>query len=410
MPVENIMERPISPPPRKRRKVSPKGGENDEENLALRTLTAPQAEQNCIFSLAKFKVDTLRIFSWNINGIAPFLQKPITSFFKPSLIPKEDPSSPMPQQHISPTRNSLREFLKRHRWPQIVCLQEVKINAQDEKTKASVRRAINGNHVSDIGSLSEKSDGDLEVEGDDDKYRYDAHFCLPRDKHNARGFGGKLYGVCTLIRSDFAHDHVLQVREVDWDLEGRILVVELQNRTAIFNIYAVNGTDNPYRDPSTSGVIGTRHDRKLAFHRLLLEECLAMEKNGWKLVLVGDFNVAREELDGFPHLRTTPYQHVVNRADFNNKFFEDKEGLRAVDTWRHVHGRKKGYTYYPRGRDWGSSCDRVDLILVSKIFVAEECAESRGMNLLNAGIEETIEERGPSDHVPLWVELSNFNK
>jgi exonuclease III len=159
-------------------------------------------------------------------------------------------------------------------------------------------------------------------------------------------------------------------------------------------------------------VLGTRHDRKLAFHRHLLAECLALEKDGWKVILAGDFNVAREEIDGYPYLRTQPHQHVFNRKDFNRKFFEDVDGLMAIDTWRHVHGRRRGYTYYPRGREWGSSCDRVDLIMVSRGFIDElQQGKKSGsfvdqVRLVNAGIEESVAERGPSDHVPLWVEFN----
>lgn len=289
----------------------------------------------------------------------------------------------------------------------------MKINSQDEKTKAAVRRAVNHSPTSEKRSNSPMNDsGETgDASASEAEPQYDVHFCLPKDKYNAHSFGGKLYGVATIIRTDFMQEEVLHVREVDWDIEGRILVIETKSKLAIFNVYAVNGTDRPYRDPSTGIVVGTRHDRKLAFHAHLLAECLALEREGWRVILAGDFNVAREEIDGYPHLRTQPHQHVLNRNDFNKKFFEEIAGLMVIDTWRHVHGRKRGYTYYPRGREWGSSCDRVDLILVSRGFVHDLHQEKKSgrsvdqIRLLNAGIEESVAGRGPSDHVPLWAEF-----
>lgn len=67
-----------------------------------------------------------------------------------------------------------------------------------------------------------------------------------------------------------------------------------------------------------------------------------------------------------------------------------------VDTFRHLHPTRKGYTYYPRAKSFGASCDRVDMILVSRTLQS---------NLVKAGMHETEQERGPSDHVPLYAEL-----
>ncbi|CAD0086086.1 unnamed protein product [Aureobasidium mustum] len=84
-------------------------------------------------------------------------------------------------------------------------------------------------------SVSKKST----KEGEPD---YEAHFCLPTDPHNARGFGRKVYGVCTIIRKSFVAKYQPIVRTVDWDLEGRIQIVEIEEpKMSIWNIYAVNG-------------------------------------------------------------------------------------------------------------------------------------------------------------------------
>ncbi len=174
--------------------------------------------------------------------------------------------------------------------------------------------------------------------------------------------------------------------------------MELKGGVSVFNIYAVNGTENPYRSPETGEVIGTRHDRKKELHKLLLGECMGLEGGGGSVLLMGDMNVARDERDGVPGLRQGK-EHVRNRADFNDKFFGDGAGsLGAVDVFRHLHGDQRKFTYYPRGILFGESCDRVDLAIVSRRLVD-------GGGVVEADILNTPQERAHSDHVPLFVTL-----
>ena len=113
---------------------------------------------------------------------------------------------------------------------------------------------------------------------------------------------------------------------------------------------------------------------------------------------MGDMNVARSRIDGFPGLRMGS-EHVRNREEFNALFFENGEGMRGVDSFRWVHGERKAFTYHgERKEEWGSSCDRVDLAIVSRGLVDAGA-------LVGAEIWETVEERGGSDHVPISVVL-----
>ena len=84
--------------------------------------------------------------------------------------------------------------------------QEVKISPKDEKTRKAVERAAN------------------EGEGPG----YHLSFELPRDRFNATGWGGKVYGVCTLIRDDVMGLGKVKTKGVPWDLEGRLLVTEVE--------------------------------------------------------------------------------------------------------------------------------------------------------------------------------------
>lgn len=365
------MSREISPPPSKRRKTNA----TDVIPVKPHTGLLPAAPE----------VDAMRIFSWNINGITPFLQNPITNFFN---LRKPDSSVEVPPA-------SLRGFLKRHHWPAVLFLQEVKIATKDAKTQDAVRSAVNAKLSSEV---SETTTGP----------RYETLFTLPHDKFNARGLGGsgKVYGVCSIIRQDLYTAFQVKVRTVNWDKEGRVSVVELTSpstKLVLFNIYAVNGTDNPYRDPATGTIRGTRHDRKLAFHKHLMEDCLQLGKDNWEVLLAGDMNVAPSRIDGHPRLRTFPQQHVINRADFNAKFLGGKKQneehvFDGIDVWRKMHGEEKRYTYFSRGREWGSSCDRVDYVIVGKSLW------DKGL-VCGAGILDSEAERGPSDHVPVWVDF-----
>ncbi|MCJ1238218.1 hypothetical protein MMC14_006207 [Varicellaria rhodocarpa] len=387
----------ISPPPTKRRRISP-------------SLNASQLAPSLpVRQITTLKPDHLRILSWNVNGISTFLQPHITTFFSassskarqtpsPSLSPSSSPSQ-------TPSAPSLRACLERWRYPQIVCLQEVKIARKDTKTQMSVGNAVKGQAT---------------IGGQEKEWGYTAHFSLPRDRYNAQGFGGKVYGVCTLLRNDLISEEHLDVdsdiKEIDWDLEGRVLLVSCPRRKlTVFNVYAVNGTSNPYRSPAAGIVMGTRHDRKRAFHTSLAEECRRYQDNGWSVVIAADLNIARSDLDGWPGRRMAE-EHVASRKDFEQKFFED---LRMKDSYRNLWGEERRFSYRGRNVEWGRSADRVDLVLLSsdieiatlpsKVKEQGDRDEARKRNseirLVEADILDNELERGPSDHVPIYVTL-----
>lgn len=378
------MNRNISPPPAKRRKTG-----SDTATASQQTVPA-----NTPAPLPPHNANSLRIFSWNINGILPFLQKPITSFFEPTkAIGTTDGS---PRHALLPA--SLRAFLQRHQWPSILFLQEVKIASADERTQNFVRAALKSYLPTELAYADER--GPL----------YDAYFMLPTDRFNARGpkGNGKIYGVCSIVRHDLMGTYHIAMRTVDWDKEGRIHIVEVSSRTseaklAIFNIYAVNGTDNAYFDPSTGARIGKRHDRKRKFHILLMRECKELEAQGWDVLLAGDMNVALDERDGHPNLRIFAQAHVINRADFHAKLLngngKDKnDGFGGVDVWRKMHEEERRYTYFSRGRKWGSSCDRVDYFIAGRKAWEKGCVKA-------CGVMDSEKEMGPSDHVPIWADF-----
>jgi exonuclease III len=133
-----------------------------------------------------------------------------------------------------------------------------------------------------------------------------------------------------------------------------------------------------------------------------MQECMDLEASGWDVLLAGDMNVAPDFRDGHPKLRTFPQQHSINRTDFHRRLLEskdgEKKGLNGVDVWRRMHGEERRYTYYSRGREWGTSCDRVDY------FIAGRRAWDEGM-IKATGIMDSEGERGPSDHCPIWADI-----
>jgi hypothetical protein len=98
-----MMDREISPPPLKRRR------------MANTNVVKKQKEPHALQSL--------RLFSWNINGISPFIQQqqqPITSFFTSNSKPNPPQTQPQPQTRTP----SLRAFLLRQNFPTLLLLQE----------------------------------------------------------------------------------------------------------------------------------------------------------------------------------------------------------------------------------------------------------------------------------------------
>ncbi|KAL8685066.1 MAG: hypothetical protein Q9218_007995 [Villophora microphyllina] len=362
----------LSPPPLKRRRISRRRASSSTSSPQISLIPrTPRPEPH-----SGSKPAILRVYSWNINGIAPYLdqQRPITKFFPTTSSNSTSKSTNTPHPH------SFRACFRRWSFPHIVCLQEVKVAPSDTSSQSSVRRIINTALNEDDPTNSSNR-------------LYDAHFNLPRDKYNATGFGGKVYGVCTLIRRNLAPSTSIKIP--DWDLEGRVHILELRKYgTVVFNVYAVNGTTNPYRSPESGKVIGDRHMRKRQLHEELRDECVRYEARGWHTVIAGDINISQTPLDSYPQLRMGK-EHQVNRAHFKECFLKAKEGgLGMRDSFRQVRGQERKYSYRPPGRKWGEGMDRVDLILVG-----------RGVELKGADILDTEADRGTSDHVPLWVEV-----
>jgi len=219
---------------------------------------------------------------------------------------------------------------------------------------------------------------------------YAAHLSLCQSK-----FGGKRFGVATYLSSHFANEHAYTAREVDWDSEGRVVVITVPNlRLCVINVYALNGSEYDWKDPLTNRVKGTRNERKREFNRLLMKECHSLQSGHqrYRLIVIGDFNISREARDCFPRLRTE-HPHALARKEFNEIFMPT---LGVVDIFRELHGDKRSYSWFSPSKPDGSDAARVDSALASRELLP--CINSM----------EYLEERRwrfKSDHAPMKLVL-----
>jgi exodeoxyribonuclease-3 len=277
----------------------------------------------------------MRIVSWNVENLAPYLER----------------DAPM----------SVPELAARLENPDVLCLQEVRIRADDAELVARMRSALPG---------------------------FDCHCSLNADARNARYRGGRAYGVATYTRAG------LRARTLvfPWDREGRLVVAGIGKfKLAIGNVYAVNGTAKPYFDPDTGLESGDRHRFKRGFIDLFQREAQALRNAGLRLVLIGDWNVSRAKIDVTPRLRTEA-PHAAARAQINDRFMP---ALDLVDVFRERNADARRYTWISRRRTHRLDAARVDYALLQRPLLA---------GVKSSGIAEEPP-HGGSDHLPLWVEL-----
>jgi len=151
--------------------------------------------------------------------------------------------------------------------PDVLCLQELRIRAQDSADIARLQAALPG---------------------------YRCHFSLARDARNVTFRGGRMYGVATFVRGRWRAEVPI------WDLEGRVVAVR-KTGLAVVNIYAVNGTSKPYYNEQGE-VSGDRHALKRRFQAQVVNLGYELRREG-SVILAGDWNVSRTALDTYPRLR-----------------------------------------------------------------------------------------------------------
>lgn len=169
--------------------------------------------------------------------------------------------------------------------------------------------------------------------------------------------------------------------QTEYESEGRIVWSQFPEFD-LYNIYFPNG-----------GSGEPRHLFKQQFLKDLnahLKKQLAMKKN---IVVVGDYNVARHEVDVYDPVRLSKESGFLPEE---RQWFDDFLKLGFVDTFRHFHPEEKNrYSWWSyrelariSNRGW-----RIDYICVSQSLVH---------NLKSADILDQVE---GSDHCPVVVEF-----
>jgi exonuclease III len=130
---------------------------------------------------------------------------------------------------------------------------------------------------------------------------------------------------------------------------------------AIVNVYAVNGTAQPYFD-ETGRVAGDRHQLERRFQTSVMDLGRELRRDG-TLIMAGDWNVSRTDQDTHPRLRTEE-PHARARAELNARMIAGG----FFEIWRERHAKERGYTWFNR-RARGVDAARVDYILISEDIV-----------------------------------------
>ena len=188
---------------------------------------------------------------------------------------------------------------------------------------------------------------------------------------------GAYSGVALLIRRSFASD--VQFTHPEFDNETRIVQAQIED-TVFSSVYVPNG--------------GKDFDAKVAFFKALIGYAADVHRRGLKLILCGDMNIARAEMDVHPKERKPK---AIGQLPYERDLFEEllKQGL--TDVGRMLYPADENYfTWWApwrnlRQRNIGW---RLDYVLAS-----EEVAR-------RATSCPSFREVGTSDHAPVVATFS----
>lgn len=191
--------------------------------------------------------------------------------------------------------------------------------------------------------------------------------------HCMRGYSG----VSLQIRKDLT-EREPGFTHPDFDMESRIVQAELGN-LVLASVYVPNG--------------GKDFPAKMAFLERLVDWTRRVHQEGRELILCGDMNIARSEIDVHPRERKP---HSIGQLPEERALFERLLGDQLVDVGRALDPANENlFTWWApwrnlRARNIGW---RLDYVLASKSLAerAEACV--------------VLAEVGTSDHAPVVMRL-----
>jgi exodeoxyribonuclease-3 len=187
--------------------------------------------------------------------------------------------------------------------------------------------------------------------------------------HCLRGYSGvSLHVRKDLVEREPAYSHP------EFDMESRIVQVDLGN-TVLASVYVPNG--------------GKDFEAKLNFLTRLIAWTRRLHQEGRELVLCGDMNIARSEIDVHPKERKP---RAIGQLPEERELFQELLGEHLVDVGRALNPANENlFTWWApwrnlRARNIGW---RLDYVLASKA-IAERAASC-----------VVLKDVGTSDHAPV---------
>jgi exodeoxyribonuclease III len=166
-----------------------------------------------------------------------------------------------------------------------------------------------------------------------------------------------------------------------FDEEGRFVVTQIQD-LLLYNVYFPNGSARE-----------ERHNYKQEFLNKFLRHLMKQIATGKKVIVVGDYNVAHEDIDVHDPVRLSKVSGFLPEE---RQWFSNFLDAGFIDTFRYFHpGEKDRYSWWsyremarPANRGW-----RIDFICVS---------ENLKEYLISADI---LDQQEGSDHCPVVLQL-----
>jgi exodeoxyribonuclease-3 len=228
----------------------------------------------------------------------------------------------------------------------------------------------------------------------------DAHF--PLEALQALGFshivfsGQKSYnGVAILSKMKLGQAQIMSIADSD---HKRHIAAQLPDGTTLHNYYVPAGGDIP--DPVENPAYGF----KLRFVEEMTDWSKKLGTTPAKTIIVGDFNIAPLEHDVWSH------KQLLGVVSHTPAEVERLDALKASQNWcdvgRHfIAPSEKLYSWWSyRNRDWRASNRgrRLDHIWVTPNL----SGALKAYDVLKDARDWKIEACGPSDHVPVMMDIA----
>ncbi len=202
--------------------------------------------------------------------------------------------------------------------------------------------------------------------------------CKLADYHAFWHGAGGYSGVSLHVRHELMHSP--QFAHPEFDMETRMVHADLGN-IVLASVYVPNG--------------GKDYAAKLSFVQSLVTWAHAIEAQGRELILCGDINIARTDMDVHPRERKAG---VIGQREEERSLFASLLGDSLVDVARTLDpDNERLFSWWPPWRDmrkrnigW-----RIDYILASR-GIAERATECK-----------VLADVGTSDHAPVMMTVSS---